>query len=46
MRIKSRVSYHGPAWGRGSFFHQKLDFLPHVTEHLLSLKSMSGSVKE
>ena len=44
--LKNANTYDGMAWGRSSFFHQKLDFLLHVTESLLSLKPMSGSVKE
>ena len=45
MSIKKGISYNSPVWGRDSHFHQKHDFLPNITERLLSLSPMSESVK-
>lgn len=46
MTIKNIVAYDGTVWGRDSLFHQKHDFLPHITQCLLSPSPISGMVKE
>jgi len=43
--IKSSLTYSRTVWGRNSHFHQKHDFLPHITELLLSKRPISDSVK-
>jgi hypothetical protein len=45
MSIKKGVSDNGSVWGRDSHFHQKHDFLPHITQCLLSQSPMSMLVK-
>jgi hypothetical protein len=45
VSIKNAHSYEGTAWDGDSLFHQNYDFPSHVTERLLSLSPMSGSVK-
>ena len=41
MTIKNTVPHDGLVWGRDSCVHQTCDFLPHITERLLSLSPMS-----
>jgi hypothetical protein len=40
MSIKKGVDHDGSVWGRDSSVHQTSDFLPHITQHLLSMSPM------